>query len=98
MGERITIRKSDDDYLIVEDDLSSLSIIKKLIIKNEMEELAKNIFEKNKTESGTTFFVNKQAAYNNMFHMIDENMSPLDDIEIKIESNDIKEVIEWITS
>lgn len=98
MGEKITIRKSDDDYLIVEDDLSSLSIIRKLIIKNEMEELARNIFEKNKKENGITFFINKQAAYNNMFHMIDENMSPLGDIEITIESNDSEEVIEWITS
>lgn len=98
MGEKITIRKSDDDYLIVEDDLSSLSIIRKLIIKNEMEELARNIFEKNKKENSITFFINKQAAYNNMFHMIDENMSPLGDIEITIESNDSEEVIEWITS
>ena len=98
LGEKITIKKSEDDYLIVEDDLSSLSIIRKLIIKNEFEELAMNIFEKNRTDSSIMFFVNKQAAYNNTFHMIDENMSPLGDIEITVESNQIDEVIQWITS
>ncbi len=98
MGEKITIKKSDDNYLIVEDDLSSLSIIRNMIVKNEFEEVARNILEKNRTESSVNFFINKQAAYNNLFHMIDENMSPLGDIEIIVKSNDIEEVIEWITS
>lgn len=98
MGEKITIKKSDDNYLIVEDNLSSLSTIRNMIVKNEFEEVARNILEKNRTESSINFFINKQAAYNNLFHMIDENMSPLGDIEIIVKSNDIEEVIEWITS
>jgi len=98
MGEKITIKKSENDYLIVEDDLSSLYLINKLIIKNEFDELAKNILEKNKTDTEIKFFVNKQAAYNKNFHIIDENMSPLGDIEITIETDNSEEVIEWITS
>lgn len=98
MGEKIIIKKSKDNYLIVEDDLTSLSLINHLIIKNEMEELAKNILEKNKTDTSIKFFINKQAAYNNTFHMIDENMSPLGDIEITIKTDNPEEVIEWITS
>ncbi len=98
MGEKIIIKKSEDDYLIVEDDLSSLSLINHLIIKNEFEELTKNILEKNKTESTINFFINKQAAYNNNFHILDEDMSPLGDIEIIIKTDSPEEVIEWITS
>ncbi|MBE6485774.1 MAG: hypothetical protein E7Z85_02895 [Methanosphaera stadtmanae] len=98
MGEKITIKKSENDYLIVEDDLSSLYLINKLIIKNEFDELSKNILEKNKTDTEIKFFVNKQAAYNKNFHIIDENMSPLGDIEITIETDNSEEVIEWITS
>lgn len=98
MGERITIKKSENDNLIVEDELSSLKLINKFIIKNEFEELAKNILEKNKTDTEIKFFVNKQAAFNNNFHMIDENMSPLGDIEITIKTDNPEEVIEWITS
>lgn len=98
MGEKIIIKKSDDDYLMVEGNLSILSVIKRLIIKNEFEELARAIFEKNRTDSCISFFVNKQAAYNNMFHMIDENMSPLGDIEIIITGSNLEEAIGWITS
>lgn len=98
MGEKIIIKKSENEYLTVEDELSSLYLINKFIVKNEFEELARNILEKNKTKTGTKFYVNKQAAYNNNFHMIDENMSPLGDIEITIKTDKNEEVIEWITS
>ena len=98
MGEKITIRKTEDNYLICEDNLSVLSKINHWIIQNEMEELALNIFEKNKTENSLTFYINKQAALNNSFHMIDENMSPLGDIEVKIITDNPDEVIEWIVN
>ncbi|MBQ6219174.1 MAG: hypothetical protein IJJ47_05530 [Methanosphaera sp.] len=61
-----------------------------------MEELAYNILNKNKSENTLTFFVNKQAAFNNTFHMIDENMSQLGDIEVIISCNNPDEIIEWI--
>lgn len=98
MGERITITKNEKDNLIVEDNLSSLYLIKKLIAKNELGELARNILEKNRTEREIKFFVNKQAAYNNNFHMIDDSMSTLGDIEITIKTDTPEEVIEWISS
>lgn len=98
MGEKITIKKIEKNELIAEDELSSLYLIKRYIVKNEIEELARNILEKNKTETEIKFFVNKQAAYNNNFHMIDENMSVLGDIEIIIKTDAPEEVIEWITS
>lgn len=98
MGEKITIKKSEKDNLIVEDDLSLLYLINNFIVKNELGELARNILEKNKTDTELKFFVNKQAAYNNTFHMIDESMSPLGDIEITIKTDTPEDVIEWITS
>ena len=98
MGEKLTIQKTRDNYILVEDDLNILSRINHLIVKNELEELAINILKRNMTESSVKFFINKQAAFNNTFHMIDENMSPLGDIEVMIESDAPEEVIEWITS
>ncbi len=98
MGEKLTIQKTEDNHLIVEDDLSILSKINHMIIKNELEELAAGILKRNMNESSIRFFINKQAAYNNTFHMIDENMSSLGDIEVLIESENPEEVIWWITS
>lgn len=96
-GEKTTIRKKDE-YLVVEDDLSILSLINHKIVKNEMEELAVNVLEKNMTDSSIRFYINKQAALNNNFHMIDEEMSPLGDIEVEITTDNPEEVIRWITS
>lgn len=62
-----------------------------------MEEFAFNILKKNKTENTLKFYINKQAAFNNDFHMIDENMSQLGDIEVFITCNNPDEIIEWIT-
>lgn len=99
MGEKLTIKKTEDDYLIIEErDISVLSKINHFILKNEQEELAVNIMERNMTDDSIKFFINKQAAYNNSLHMIDEEMSPLGDIEVEIRTGNPEEVIGWITS
>lgn len=98
VGEKPTIQKTNENYLIVEDNLIILSKINHIILKNELEELAINILRRNMTNSSLKFFINKQAAFNNTFHMIDENMSTLGDIEVTIESDYPEKVIEWITS
>ena len=56
------------------------------------------MLNKNKTEGRLLFYVNKQAAFHNKFHIIDENMSPLDDIEVLIETSNPDSIIKWITS
>lgn len=98
MGEKIIIRKTENNYLIVEDVLDVLSKVSHMIVKNEMEELALNILEKNRTNSSLTFYINKQAALNNNFHMNYEDLSPLGDIEVKIKTDTPDEVIKWIVS
>jgi predicted RNA binding protein with dsRBD fold (UPF0201 family) len=98
MEEKLTIEKLENNCIIIEDDLSILSKINRIIVRNELQELATNILEKNKTDTTIKFYINKQAAYNNQFHMIDENMSPLGDIEVCIETDAAEEVIKWITS
>ena len=98
MGKKITIKKTDNDFLIVEGDSNSLSLIKENIIKNDLKELAYNILNNNLTKTMIKFYINKQSAFNNEFHMIDESMSPLGDIEVEIISDNPQKVIEWIIS
>lgn len=93
--EKPTIKVTEDNYLIVEGDLSLLSRIKKRIKNNEQEELIKNILEKNRTESLLKFYINKQSALNNTLHLIDESMSTLGDIEVEIITEKPSEVISW---
>ncbi|WP_289003179.1 RNA-binding domain-containing protein [uncultured Methanosphaera sp.] len=95
--EKITINTTDKEILI-ESDVTLLDNIHKLVKTNKLEEVTVNILNKNKTEGRVLFYVNKQAAFHNKFHIIDENMSPLDDIEVLIETSNPDSIIKWITS
>lgn len=95
--EKITINTTDKEILI-ESDVTLLDNIHKLVKTNKLEEVTVNILNKNKTEGKLLFYVNKQAAFHNKFHIIDENMSPLDDIEVLIETSNPDSIIKWITS
>lgn len=95
--EKITINTTDKEILI-ESDVTLLDNIHKLVKTNKLEEVTVNILNKNKTEGRLLFYVNKQAAFHNEFHIIDENMSPLDDIEVLIETSNPDSIIKWITS
>ena len=94
---KITINTTDKEILI-ESDVTLLDNIHKLVKTNKLEEVTVNILNKNKTEGRLLFYVNKQAAFHNKFHIIDENMSPLDDIEVLIETSNPDSIIKWITS
>ena len=93
-----TIRVTEDNYILVEGDLSLLSSIRNRIVKNEQEELLCNILEKNREDSLLTFFINKQSALNNNLHLIDESMSSLGDIEVEIYTDNTDYVFDWFTS
>ena len=95
--EKITINTTDKEILI-ESDVTLLDNIHKLVKTNKLEEVTVNILNKNKTEGRLLFYVNKQAAFHNKFHIIDENMSPLDDIDVLIETSNPDSIIKWITS
>lgn len=97
ISEKITINTTDKEILI-ESDVTLLDNIHKLVKTNKLEEVTVNILNKNKTEGRLLFYVNKQAAFHNKFHIIDENMSPLDDIEVLIETSNPDSIIKWITS
>ena len=98
MSGKPTIRVTEDNYILVEGDLSLLSSIRNRIVKNEQEELLCNILEKNKEDSLLTFFINKQSALNNNLHLIDESMSSLGDIEVEIYTDNQDYVFDWFTS
>ncbi len=97
--QEITIIKTDNNKKIeISGDINILSTIKKRIKSQEYTLLARNIFERNKTENNLIFYVNKQSAYNNNFHMIDENISSLDDIKVEISTENMDDVIDYLLS
>lgn len=95
--EKPTVKKVDDDFLEVEGNLELLSSLKNRILKNEQEELVTSILERNRKDDSSFFFINKQSAYNNSVHLIDESLSTLGDLEVIIFSESLDDVINWFT-
>lgn len=93
-----TILNINENNIYTEGDINLLNTIHKHIKTNKLEEVTTNILNKNKTNNTIQFYINKQAAYHNKFHIIDENMSALDDIEITIETENPDDIINWIIS
>ncbi|RAP53469.1 MAG: hypothetical protein BZ138_00845 [Methanosphaera sp. rholeuAM270] len=96
--ESNTPTELENDYVIVNGNLSLLEKIKKRIINNGEEDLLTSILEKNRTNSSLTFYINKQSAFNGRLHLIDEDMSTLGDIKVEIFTGNIDEIVNWLKS
>ncbi|MBO7719707.1 MAG: hypothetical protein J6S29_06125 [Methanosphaera sp.] len=73
-----------------------MNTIKNRINREGLNEVAWNILNGNKEDNSTFFFINKQSAYNNKFHINDVDLSPLGDIRVEIYDENIDELIDYI--
>lgn len=95
INPNIAIKKENDTFSI-SGDLDLLYTISNKIRENELESVAQLVLKKNKTDNSLKFYINKQAAYHNRFHIIDEDISTLNDIEVLIKTDDPEDIINWI--
>ncbi|WP_245837672.1 hypothetical protein [Methanosphaera cuniculi] len=97
--ESIILRQTEDDYLIAEGDIELLETIRDIIKITNSQKLAKNIMNTTKTDETVSFYINKQAAYNHKFNILDESLSALGDIEVIAKThNNPDDIIEWLTT
>ncbi|AWX32349.1 hypothetical protein AW729_04180 [Methanosphaera sp. BMS] len=73
-----------------------MNTVKNRINREGLNDVAENILNKNKEDNSTFFYINKQSAYNNKFHITDVDLSPLGDIKVELYDDDIDELIEYI--
>lgn len=94
--DEITINKTDDDKIYTQGDINLLKTVQKHIKTNNLEELTQQILNKNRKEDTLEFYINKQSAYHDNIHLIDESMAPLGDIHVIIKTSNPDDVINWI--
>ena len=71
-------------------------MIKNRINSEGHNDVIEAVLNKNKDKNMTFFYINKQSAYNNKFHISDVDLSPLGDIKVELYDDDIDDVIEYI--
>lgn len=82
--------------LEINGDINLLNTVKNRINREGLNDVAENILNKNKEDNTTFFYINKQSAYNNKFHITDVDLSPLGDIKVELYNDDIDELIDYI--
>ena len=78
--------------------MNTLSNISESIRSKNTKNIYQRILKKNRIESSTWFYLNKQAAFVNTVSLCNEsNESPLGPIKVVLEGNDIENIIQSLT-
>ncbi|MDO5826133.1 MAG: RNA-binding domain-containing protein [Methanosphaera sp.] len=84
--------------LEINGDIELVNILKNRINKEGYNEVIEAILNKNRMDNSTFFYIHKQSAYNNRFHINDVDLSALGDIKVELYSEDIDELIDYIVN
>ena len=84
------------DKVIVLGGCSSLVPFKEFLEKKRIRDTARKIFLKGAKHNTIRFKLSKQAAYARRINLVEENLSPLGEIEVHIITEDPEKTIEWL--
>ena len=87
--------QQDSDKLFLRGNKELLNNFKKTLEKREIISVARLIMDNNIKDNVLTFYISKQTAFVNEINFSEGN-SPLGDIQIKIESSNLEEVLNWL--
>jgi uncharacterized protein len=93
-----------DDLIISEDtvtvtgNISCLLPFKEFLVKRQIRDTARKMLQKGLDENSNTiqFKINKQAAFAGQINLVDDDLSPLGEIDILIKSDYPAELIGWL--
>ena len=95
----IEINKNNTLITGVSKKIESLSRIFETIHNRRITHAYRRTLNQNLSENSTWFYLNRQAAYVDVIALCnEEDESPLGPIEITLDSQQIEQVIDWLTS
>ena len=95
----IEINKNNMQITGVSKKIESLSRIFEIIHNRRITDVYRRTLNQNLSGNSTWFYLNRQAAYVDVIALCnEEDESPLGPIEIILDSQQIEQVIDWLTS
>ncbi|MCE5214746.1 MAG: hypothetical protein LLF83_08525 [Methanobacterium sp.] len=85
-----------DDYVSVSGDENCLLKFKDELEIRKIRNTANHILNRGAHDQVIFFKLNKQAAYAGVINFTEENLSPLGEIDVKIETEDVERFINWL--
>ncbi|MGV8143810.1 MAG: RNA-binding domain-containing protein [Methanothermobacter sp.] len=86
----------DDDQIVVTGEDESLLKLKEALEKRKIRNTARKIMIKGSHDKFVFFKLNKQAAFSGVVNFTEDNLSPLGEITVKIETDNVEGFIDWI--
>ncbi|MFB2623882.1 MULTISPECIES: RNA-binding domain-containing protein [Methanothermobacter] len=84
------------DFLKGEGNTESLSELREALERRRIRLTARGILIKNMRGKSTRIYINKQAALIGRVNVLEEPITPLGDIMVEIESDDLLGIIDWL--
>ena len=95
----IEINKNNMQITGISKKIESLSRIFEIIHNRRITNVYRRTLNQNLSENSTWFYLNRQAAYVDVIALCnEEDESPLGPIKIILDSQQIEQVIDWLTS
>lgn len=88
--------ESGGDFLKGKGNIESLSELREALERRRIRLTAREILLKNIRGKSTRIYINKQAALIGRVNVLEEPITPLGDIMVEIESDDIIGIIDWL--
>jgi len=85
-----------DDYISISGDKDSLLRLKEALEKRGIRNSARKIMIREAHDGVVFFKLNKQSAFSDVVNFAEENISPLGEINVKIEVNSVEKFIDWL--
>jgi hypothetical protein len=85
-----------DNYIRVTGGMESLLKLKEALEKRRIRNTARKIMIKDAHDQVILFKLNKQAAFSGVVNFSLDNISPLGEINVKIEVSNVEQFIDWI--
>jgi len=86
----------EESEIIITGSLKGLENLKESLEKRKVRETARKILEKGINKDYINFKLSKQAAFAGTPVLLDHELSPLGEIEVKVETDDIEGFIDWL--
>mgnify|MGYP000853070843 FL=1 len=86
-----------EDYVLITGERESMERLKESLKNRQIRDTAETVLLRGVQGSEISFSLNKQAALVGVPNFVDGELSPLGEIRVKIETDDVEGFIRWIT-
>ena len=84
------------DYVVVSGEKESITNLRKELRERKIRGVARKMMLKGIRANKIHFKLSKQAAFVGVPNFVDDDLSPLGEIEVEIETDDAQRFIDWI--